>query len=128
GLQGRPAGRPPHFSFSAVARPYRLWRISFSLGGRGFSPGITALEPMGFRAFCVRRFLAEAPEERLPQILPQPLQPHPNMRFRAPPFSSLPHVPDSYRPAASHLAVPAPNRILWLLGWGTPCRPIHEHR
>jgi hypothetical protein len=30
---------------------------------------------MGFRAFCVRRFLAEAPEESFSGIFPQTLQP-----------------------------------------------------
>jgi len=31
-------------------------------------------------------------------------------------------------PRSFAFAVHAPNRILWLLGWGTPCHPIHEHR
>src|SRR6266481_1453800 len=44
-------------------RGRRACALAVSLGGRGFSPGVKRSQPMGFRVFCVRRFLAEAPEE-----------------------------------------------------------------
>src|SRR6266478_8052260 len=50
--------------------------LAVSLGGRGFSPGVKHSQPMGFRVFCVRQFLAEAPEESL---LPAETRPAPTL-------------------------------------------------
>jgi hypothetical protein len=49
-----------HSFLHRAQRRVQLAEKVSSLGGRGFSPGVKLLQPMGFRAFCVRRFLAEA--------------------------------------------------------------------
>jgi hypothetical protein len=51
--------------------PSKLLKNSFSLGGGGFGPRVDDAKPTGFRGFCVRCILAEAPEESLFSVFQQ---------------------------------------------------------